>query len=147
MLNIFFQVMYIRELRQLFAGFRSRRRDVEDPPPSLPVASDSEDHNPDSHDFELHEIPNKEAMDQAIADFLKRFEKEELGGYRGLHATLSRLPMPGKVDRRGLSVTEAIDAGMMPRMEEEEARRFTPTEVLLYQHAQDRRYILCINMV
>ena len=86
-------------------------------------------------------------MDQAITDFLKRFEKEERDGYHGLHATLSRLPMPGKVDQRGLSVTEAIDAGMLPGMEEEEARRFTPTEVLLYQHAQDRRYIFGINMV
>ena len=86
-------------------------------------------------------------MDQAITDFLKRFEKEERGGYRGLHATLSRLPMQGKVDQTGLSVTEAIDVGIIPRIEEEEARRFTPTEVLLYQHAQDRRYIFGINMV
>jgi hypothetical protein len=133
----------------IIAGFRSRRRDVENPPASIPQASagDSEDHSPDYHDRELHEIPDKEAMDQAIADFLMLFEKEERGGYRGLHATLSRLPMPGKVDQRGLSVTEAIDAGMMPRMDEEEARRFTPTEVLLYQHAQDRRYTFYLSMV
>ena len=48
---------------------------------------------------------------------------------------------------RGLSVTEAIDACMIPLMEEEEVLRFTPREVLLYQHAQDRRYIFGINMV
>ena len=91
----------------------------------------------------LREIPDKEAMEQSITDFLERFAKEERGSYRGLHTNLSLLPMPGKVDQRGLSVSDAIDgfdAGMLPRIDEEEARRFTPTEVLLYQHAQDRRY-------
>ena len=80
-------------------------------------ASDSEDHSPDAHDSKVYEIPDKEAMDQAIADFLKRFEKEERSGYCGLHTILSRLPIPGKVDQRGLSVTEAIKAGMIPRMD------------------------------
>ena len=103
----------------------------DNPPAAKASERDSEDYNPDSHDNELHDIPDKEVMDEAIADFLKRFEKEERGGYHGLHATLSRLPLPGKMDQGGLSVAEA---------EEEEARRFTPTEVLLYQHAQDRRY-------
>ena len=124
-----------------FAGFRSRSRDIDNPRASKQSESDSKDHSPDPHDNELHDIPDKETMDEAITDFLRRFEKEERGGYHGLHATLSRLPLPGKVDQQGLSVTEAIDAGMMPRMEEEEALRFTPTEVLLYQHAQDRRYM------
>jgi hypothetical protein len=38
-------------------------------------------------------------------------------------------------------VTDAIDAGIMSLMDEEEARSFTPTEVLLYQHAQEWRGI------
>ena len=52
--------------------------------------SDSEDSSPDPHDNELHDIPDMEAMDKAVADFLRQFEKEEQGGYHRLHAALSR---------------------------------------------------------
>ena len=96
----------------------------------------------------LREIPDKEAMEQSITDFLERFAKEERGSYRGLHTNLSLLPMPGKVDQRGLSVTKAIGAGMIQRMEEEEALRFTPTEVLLSNNSSEFQYclwyILCL---
>ena len=55
--------------------------------------------------------------------------------------TLPLLIFLGKVDPKGLSVHTAMEAGMLQRMDGEEARRFTPSEVLLYQHAQDHRYI------
>ena len=44
-----------------------------------------------------------------------------------------RLPVPGKVDPKGLSLHAAMEAGILPLMNDEEARRFTPSEVLLYQ--------------
>ena len=87
----------------------------------------------------FHGGPDQAAKDSAIADFLKRLEGLERHQYTGLDQVLSRLPVPKKVDQAGLSVSAAMDAGMLPRMDEEESQRFTPTEVLLYQHAQDHR--------
>ena len=61
---------------------------------------------------------------------------------------MSRLPVPGKVDPKGLSLHAVMEAGMLLRMNDEEARRwFTPSEVLLYQHAQDYRYILQVYLI
>ena len=70
-------------------------------------------------------------MEAAIADFLKRLKVQEKQGYRDLDAVLSLLPPPRKVDQSGVSVTTAMEAGMLPRMDHEEARHFTPSEVVL----------------
>ena len=60
----------------------------------------------------------------AIADFLKRVQERR--GYMALDAVLSRLQVPRKVDRTGVSVTVPMKAGMLPRMEDEEERRPPP---------------------
>ena len=75
-------------------------------------------------------------MDAAIADFFKRLEAQELE----LYASLITPAVPGKVDLKGLSVHPAMEAGMLPCIDDEEARRFTPSEVLLNRYAQDYRY-------
>ena len=80
-------------------------------------------------------------MDAAIADFFKRLEAQEQDLYAWLHRALSHLPVPGKVDPKGHSVHAAMEAGMLQRMDDKESRCFTPSEVLLYQHAQDHRYV------
>ena len=85
--------------------------------------------------------PDKDATDAAIADFFKRLEAQEQEFYAGLHGALSHLPVPGKVDPKGLSVHAALEAGMLPHMDDEEALRFTPSQVLLYLNAQDQRYV------
>ena len=78
-------------------------------------------------------------MRRQWADFLRRFEAKEQRGYPALDRMLSRLPIPGKVDQRGLSVSDAIDAGMLPRMDEEEARpEFKPAEIANDLHGQIR---------
>ena len=78
--------------------------------------------------------PDKDVMDAAIADFLKLLEAEEQELYAGLQSALSRLPVPGKVEpQRWRQVC--------CRAWIEEARGFTPAEVLLYQHAQDHWYV------
>ena len=43
-------------------------------------------------------------LDAAIASFLKHLEAQEQELYAGLHGALSHLPVPGKVDSKGLSV-------------------------------------------
>ena len=122
------------------AGFRSSLQDTADLPPPIDQQPEDEDHGqPEPEDDEFHGGPDQAAKDSAIADFLKRLEGQEKHKYTGLDQVLSRLPVPKKVDQAGLSVSAAMDAGMLPHMDEEESQRFTPTEVLLYQHAQDHR--------
>jgi hypothetical protein len=52
-----------------------------------------------------------------------------------------------KVEQRGISVSNAIEAGMLQQMDELEALRFIPTGVILYEHAKDRRYIPGIKFI
>ena len=72
------------------------------------------------------------------SQILKRLEAEEQELYAGLKSALSRLPVP---EPKALPVHAAMEAGMLPLMDDEEARRFTPAEVLLYQDAQDHWYV------
>jgi hypothetical protein len=121
-------------------GFRTTWRDTPETPPE--PDDDQGDHGePVPEDEEFDSRPDQADMDAAIADFFKRLEAQERDLYAGLHGALSRLPVPGKEDLKAHSVNTAMEAGMLPRMDDEEARRFTPSEVLLYQHAQDHRYV------
>jgi hypothetical protein len=52
----------------------------------------------------------------------------------------SSLPLPTTVDQPGLSVSAAMEEGMLLLMDDEESLHFTLTEVLLYQHAQDHSW-------
>ena len=127
------------------AGFLNTGRDTADPPP--PQDNDAGDHGeliPEFEDDGLDTRPDKDAMDAAIADFLRRLKAQEKELYAGLHGALSHRPVSGKVDLKGLSVHAAMEAGMLQRMDDEDTLRFTPAEVLLYWHAQDHWYVwLC----
>ena len=78
-------------------------------------------------------------MEAAIEDFNRRLQGQEKRGYTELHNVLARLPTPKKVSKMGITVTEAIHCGLLPRPGSEQATLFMPSEVLLYQHAQDMR--------
>ena len=54
-----------------------------------------------------------------------------------LDTVLPRLQVPRKMDQTGVSVTAAMEAGMLQHMEDKEERWFTPSEVLLCLHAHD----------
>jgi hypothetical protein len=101
------------------------------------IQDDHSSVQPEPEDDEFHTGPDQAARDRAIAEFLKRLEVQEEHGYTGLGDVLSRLPLPTTVDQPGLPVHDAMEAGMLQRMDDEESQCFTPTEVLLYQHAQD----------
>ena len=36
---------------------------------------------------------------------------------------------------------EALDGKFLPDLDEEQRKRFTPSELIIYKHAQDYRYI------
>ena len=51
------------------------------------------------------------------------------------------LPLPQPAAGRSLSVSEAIiEAGFLPKQDEDVVDMFTQSELLLYRHAQDHRY-------
>ena len=40
-----------------------------------------------------------------------------------------------------MSVAEAMEAGFLPALDEDQANMFNPSELHLYQHAQDHRLL------
>ena len=76
-----------------------------------------------------------------INKFLQLLEKQEKKGFKGLAALLSHLPKTAQGSSRSesMSVAEAMEAGFLPALDEDQADMFTPSELHLYQHAQDHR--------
>ena len=61
--------------------------------------------------------------------------------YEQLHRHLARLPVPEKKIISANSHTETVEGGLLKTMSEEELKRFTPSELLLYKIASEHRYI------
>jgi hypothetical protein len=68
-------------------------------------------------------------------------EAQDRGGFRDLHLFLGRLPVPTPKERQGMTHTEALEGGLLPSMDKEEQKQFTPSELLLYKHALEYRYM------
>ena len=49
------------------------------------------------------------------------------------------LPKPAQGSVTSFSVADAIEAGFLPALDKDQADMFTPSELLLYRHAQDHR--------
>ena len=64
-------------------------------------------------------------------------------GYHELHSLLSKLPVPVANSGKTMSHAAALEGGFLPKMTEEEQKRFTPTELLLWRHAKEYRYRQC----
>ena len=114
----------------VYAGFRDAHRDIQDPPESARAS-------PDPHDEELMDArPDLEEMEEAINKFLLQLEKQEKKGFKYLASILSQLPVPKPAQLEGsvrfISVADAIEAGFLPAMDEDQADMFTPSEVHLY---------------
>jgi hypothetical protein len=105
------------------------------------VLDDDLDREPCEEDEEFFESrPNAEEMEQAIGKFLDGMPVVESNGYEQLHRHLARLPVPEKKIISAISHTEAVEGGLIKSLSEEELKRFTPSELLLYKHAQEYRY-------
>jgi hypothetical protein len=130
-------------------GFRGSRRDEDiqagGPVSSQPTVTDEEerDCNPCSEDEEFFQGgPDEDAMEEAITKFLDGMEGQERSGFKDLHSFLGRLPCP-TVEKVGRSMShkQALQGGFLPKMDAEEQKRFTPSELLLYRHALEYRYL------
>jgi hypothetical protein len=64
-------------------------------------------------DQEFHNGPDQVARDGAISSFLQQLKVQEQLCYTGLGDVLSSLPLPITVDQPGLSVQDAMEAGML----------------------------------
>ena len=117
----------------LYTGFRNSRRPIP-APPSDPGSGQ------DPHDEEYMDArPDKEEMEEAIEKFLSRLEKQEQRGFKDLKTLLSELPCPQPAAERSLSVSGAVEAGFLPKQDEDVVDMFTPSELRLYRHAQVRK--------
>ena len=118
----------------VYAGFRDAPRDIPDPPLAQLA--------PDQHDEEnMDARPDQEEIGQAINKFLQQLEKQETKGFKDLAALLSHLPKTAQGSASSMSVAEAMEAGFLPALDEDQANMFTPLELQLYQHAQDHRLL------
>ena len=120
----------------VYTGFRDARRDIQDPPPAQVPPSPADPH--DEEDMDAR--PDQEEMEEAINSFLQQLDKQEKKGFKDLASLLSLLPKPAKPGSVGsMSVADAIEAGFLPARDEAHGDMFTPSELRLYQHAQDHR--------
>jgi hypothetical protein len=114
------------------------------PPPSADQASmEDGDPNPCPEDEEFFECrPDAADMEEAIGklEFMEGMEKQERTGYSSLHKLLQGLPVPVHNTAGSMTQAEALEGGFLRDLDEDEKKRFTPSELLLYKVAVEYRY-------
>ncbi len=60
-------------------------------------------------------------------------EREECTGYNALHKLLQTLPVPGEKIANSMTHAEAFQGGFSRDLDEDEKKKFTPSELLLYK--------------
>ena len=76
---------------------------------------------------------------KAINKFLDGIEGQECSGFKDIHRFLNHLPVPAGTETRSMPHADARDGNFLPSMTEDEQKRFTPSELLLYKHALEYR--------
>ena len=79
----------------------------------------------------------------AEVKFMDGMEAHELEhwGIKDLHQFLGHLPVQTAKESQGTTHTEAAKGSFLPLMDEEEHKWSTPSELLLYKHALEYRYM------
>ncbi len=109
--------------------------------PRLSHARDDEDQGspcPEDGDF-FYAWPDAAETEEAINKFISGLDSQEQAGFDRLHTLLSRLPVPVATNGSNMWHTAALDGGFLPKMNEEQQKRFTPSELLLYKHTVEYR--------
>jgi hypothetical protein len=65
-------------------------------------------------------------MEEATTKFLDGMEGQEHSGFKDLHRFLGSFPLPGAKGDCAMLHSEALEGGFIPKMDEEEQKRFTP---------------------
>ena len=80
-------------------------------------------------------------MEEAIDKFLDGLDGQERSGFEEMHRFLATLPIPSAKESRSMTHAEAIQGQFLPDMDEEQRKRFTPSELIMYKHALEHRYL------
>jgi hypothetical protein len=130
------------------AGFRGSHRDAARQATAPDHASMEEgDPSPCAEDEEFFDgRPDAEDMEEAIGKFMEGMEQQECSGFDALHKLLQGLPVPVHKNACSMTQADALKGGFLRDLTDEEKKRFTPSELLLYKHAVEYRYIsVCIG--
>jgi hypothetical protein len=102
---------------------------------------------PEDGDF-FYARPDATETEEAISKFISGLECQELSCFESLHTStlLSKMPVPVATVTTGttgskMSHAAALERGFPPKMDEEQQKRFTPSELLLYKHTVEYRYM------
>jgi hypothetical protein len=107
-----------------------------------PVEQEPEegDPSPCPEDEEFFVRPDAAGMEEAIGKFLDGLEGQECSGFEEMHRFLATLPVPAPKKGSEMTHAEALEGQLLPNLDEEQRKLFTPTELIMYRHAQDYRY-------
>ncbi len=125
-----------------FTGFRGVLRDANMPVPDAqhpPADQDIDRGDPCPEDEEFFDRPDAVTMEETISRFMDGMEAQEHGGFNDLHGLLGCLPVATVKPSQAMAHKAALEGGFLPSMTEEEQKRFTPSELLLYKHALEYR--------
>ncbi len=134
-----------RENTVHIAGFRGAYRDaalresVQPPSVQPPVDSDEADPRPAAEADEFFQAPDAQRKEEAINKFLDGIEGLECSGFRDIHRFLNHLPVPAGTKTWSMPHADSREGNFLPSMTEDEQKRFTPSELLLYKHALEYR--------
>jgi hypothetical protein len=79
---------------------------------------------------------------------LQDFEEgQERRGFQEMHQFLATLPVPTPQESKGMTHAAALEGKFLPDLDEEQRKRFTSTELIMYRHAQEFRYIVLYTSI
>ena len=123
-------------------GFRGQHRNGVQSDLPLPSSAreDEDEGSPCPEDGDLfYARPDATETEEAISMFISGLECQEQSCCERLHTLLSKLPVPVTTTGNKMSHAAALERGFLPIMDEEQQKRFTPSELLLYKHAVEYR--------
>ncbi len=105
------------------------------------------DPSPCPEDEEFFVRPDAAGMEEAIDKFLNGLECQERRGFKETHRFLSTLLVPTPQESKGMTHAEALHGKFLPDLDEEQRKRFTQAELIMYRHAQEFRYITLYSSI
>ncbi len=104
-----------------------------------PADQNNDRGDPCPEDNEFFDRPDAATMEEAISQFMDGMEAQEHIGFNDLHCLLGRLLVPTVKAGQAMTHKDVLEGGSIPSITEEEQKRFTPSERLLYKHALEYR--------
>ncbi len=74
-------------------------------------------------------------------------EGQERRGFEEIYSFIATLPVSAPKESREITHAEALKGMFLPYLDEDQRKRFTPTQLIMYRHAQDFRYIFLYRYI